>query len=64
METFFCLMQANMYVNYVRELVISLYCFRIDYEMFMLLWEELKEGNNSLSFVLNLKLEETLGIAS
>lgn len=37
-----------MYVNYVRELVISLYCFRIDYEMFLLLWEELKEGNNSL----------------
>lgn len=34
-----------MYVNYVlRELVISLYCFRIDYEMSILLWEELKEG--------------------
>lgn len=32
METFFSLMQVNMYVNYVlRELVISLYCFRIDY---------------------------------
>lgn len=26
----------------------SLYCFGIDFEMSVLLWEELEEGNNSL----------------
>lgn len=26
----------------------SLYCFGIDFEVSVLLWEELKEGNNSL----------------
>lgn len=53
-----------MYVNYVlRELVISLYCSRIDYEMFIVLWEETRK-ETILSFVLNLKLEETLGVAS
>lgn len=53
-----------MYVNYVlRELVISLYCVRIGYEMFMLLWEELKEGKNSL-ICLEPQIEENLGVPS
>lgn len=47
MKTFLFLMQANV-CKFLLENWSSLYCFGIDFEMSVLLWEELKEGNNSL----------------